>query len=402
MKFRYAFFLSAVCNVGFAVLLISRIKDPASPGVNIAFVPPAASNAVTPSRTEKVVQLDWQSVESADYKEYIRNLRAIGCPEETVFDIIVADVNTLYAMKGRSLVPGREWKYWVAESDVPTREEIRNQKLRRELEQEKQALIAEILGPDAIERLKKYQLWGGEDLADRKLAFLPAEKRAQIKALQEKYFDARMAASEWAANGVMTEETMAKLSELEKQQRAEMEALLTPAELEDYDLRTSETANRLRRELAGAHPTEQEFRTLYQLRKGYEESMHAHHDVRDPLALQARIDVQNQLQERARRELGEGRYSEFLRSQDIDYQNTLQMVQFFGLPETAAADAYALKNQDAAAAMQISDNSNLTEDQRNQLFAELEREAETRLRQLLGDRVFEEYRRNNRWWMRGQ
>src|SRR4029079_7341116 len=98
------------------------------------------------SAASKVIRLDWHSVESPDYKDYIKNLRAIGCPEETIFDIIVADVNTLYAMKARSLPPTADRKSWEPASGVPSREELRNQKLRRELENEKRALLADILG----------------------------------------------------------------------------------------------------------------------------------------------------------------------------------------------------------------------------------------------------------------
>src|SRR5688500_4005096 len=39
----------------------------------------------------------WSEVESADYKEYIAKLRAVQCPEDTIRDIIVADINKLYA-----------------------------------------------------------------------------------------------------------------------------------------------------------------------------------------------------------------------------------------------------------------------------------------------------------------
>jgi len=41
----------------------------------------------------------WQEVESADYPTYIANLRYIGCPEQTIRDIIIADINALYARK---------------------------------------------------------------------------------------------------------------------------------------------------------------------------------------------------------------------------------------------------------------------------------------------------------------
>ncbi|MGH8527612.1 MAG: hypothetical protein ACREXY_26380, partial [Gammaproteobacteria bacterium] len=39
----------------------------------------------------------WSEVESPDYKEYIARLRGVQCPEETIRDIIVADINKLYA-----------------------------------------------------------------------------------------------------------------------------------------------------------------------------------------------------------------------------------------------------------------------------------------------------------------
>src|SRR4051812_22680940 len=51
-------------------------------------------------RTNVVVRrqnFTWHEVESGDYGTYIANLRTIGCPEQTIRDIIVADVDLLYA-----------------------------------------------------------------------------------------------------------------------------------------------------------------------------------------------------------------------------------------------------------------------------------------------------------------
>jgi len=39
----------------------------------------------------------WSQIESTDYSIYVANLRSIGCPEQTIRDIITADVHTLYA-----------------------------------------------------------------------------------------------------------------------------------------------------------------------------------------------------------------------------------------------------------------------------------------------------------------
>lgn len=399
MTLRAVLFVSLGANLLFVALLAFRGVNSSAPQQALPAV--SSSGPARPGAPgNKITRIDWQTVESSDYKDYIQNLRAIGCPEETIFDIIVADVNTLYAMKSRSLTPAKEWKYWEAEDEIPSREEIRNQKLRHELEREKQALIAAILGPNALDQLKKYQLWGGENLVDRKLAFLPDGKRSELKNLEQKYFELEQAAMEWDSAGVMTEATMEKLAALTKQKRDEIESLLTPQELQDFDLRISETANRLRRELAGFHPTEQEFKLLFQLRKAREDHLNAHVDVREPGVIDARISTELKLKEKAVSELGPQRYEEFERSQDMDYQNTLRMARYFGLPDAAANDVHELKRRDQRLADELSAAAHVTDEERNAAFSEMEANAERRLRELLGDRVFDEYRRNNRWWIR--
>ena len=45
----------------------------------------------------------WRLLESDDFKQYITNLRAVGCPEQTIQDIIIAEVNNLYAGKEAAL-----------------------------------------------------------------------------------------------------------------------------------------------------------------------------------------------------------------------------------------------------------------------------------------------------------
>jgi hypothetical protein len=45
----------------------------------------------------------WSQLESTNYRTYMGNLRAIGCPERTLRDIIVADVDGLYASRRAEL-----------------------------------------------------------------------------------------------------------------------------------------------------------------------------------------------------------------------------------------------------------------------------------------------------------
>jgi hypothetical protein len=45
----------------------------------------------------------WSQLESSDYRVYVANLKAIGCPEQTVRDIIQADVEGLYSARRRQM-----------------------------------------------------------------------------------------------------------------------------------------------------------------------------------------------------------------------------------------------------------------------------------------------------------
>src|SRR5437868_4188222 len=55
---------------------------------------------------------NWANLESADFKQYMANLRAIGCPEETIRDLIVAEVNKLMAPKFAALAAEANRMYW--------------------------------------------------------------------------------------------------------------------------------------------------------------------------------------------------------------------------------------------------------------------------------------------------
>src|SRR5260370_9208146 len=51
--------------------------------------------------------LTWNGIESTNYPAYIANLRAIGCPEETLRDITITAVPKLYAPRPAPPLPPR-------------------------------------------------------------------------------------------------------------------------------------------------------------------------------------------------------------------------------------------------------------------------------------------------------
>jgi hypothetical protein len=278
----------------------------------------------------------WKLIESGDYRTYVANLRAIQCPEETIRDIIIADISALYAKRRselqKSLGPFRFWETtdpgWASPS-----ERERQQKLAA-LDEEKRMLIKELLGVDERAELKKYL---GEDENERLLDFLEEDKRAQVLQLQEQYGALENSVSE-QAYGLMTSADAARVRELRAEQRAELAKLLTPEELEQYDLRTSQTATEMRTTLAAFKPTAEEFRSLFRLRQAFADSYGSQATAEtssesDAAKLQA---AHQKLQEQIKDLLGDKRYTEYEQAQDPDYQNLALLGQRFELPSEAA------------------------------------------------------------------
>src|ERR1035441_1202908 len=60
--------------------------------------------------------VDWQSVESGDYRTYVSNLQAMGCPKQTIQSIVTTDVIAAFAGKRSAAVAARyqNFKYWQA------------------------------------------------------------------------------------------------------------------------------------------------------------------------------------------------------------------------------------------------------------------------------------------------
>jgi hypothetical protein len=88
----------------------------------------------------------WRELESRDYPVYIANLRDIGCPEQTIRDIIIADVNTLYTQRRANEMVTAESQWWRSEPD-PAVVRAAYEKAKS-LEDERRSLLTRLLGPN--------------------------------------------------------------------------------------------------------------------------------------------------------------------------------------------------------------------------------------------------------------
>jgi hypothetical protein len=197
------------------------------------------------------VPFDWRQVESEDYKQYIANLRIIGCPEKTIKEIILADVNDLFAARRATITRTNHYEYWRSNPVNLSDDQLKQlSKLNSQKAETLKALGVQ--STDFANLLVDYYR-SSLEAKEMELDFLPQNKRQQIKELEFQQGQQMLAASEGSA----------KAMEIEQQTESAIQSLLTTEELYDYRLRTSVPAAQLRAAMNYLEPTEQEFRTIY-------------------------------------------------------------------------------------------------------------------------------------------
>ena len=97
---RFYLLLSLVLNVCLVAALLWNARDTPPPflaPVQTVTARPAPRKQSTPA-SEKP-PFHWRQVESPDFTVYVQNLRAIGCPEATIRDIVKSELDEIYQEK---------------------------------------------------------------------------------------------------------------------------------------------------------------------------------------------------------------------------------------------------------------------------------------------------------------
>src|SRR5688572_5988940 len=130
----------------------------------------------------------WRLLESDDFKRYIENLRSVGCPEQTIQDIIIAEVNKLYAGKEAALrLRPEHLKPW--ELMGSTYANMERERKFRQLMREKRALLKELLGIDVPQELPSIWTRSRDSAQEAAYAKLPEAKRELVRDIQEQLWD---------------------------------------------------------------------------------------------------------------------------------------------------------------------------------------------------------------------
>ena len=392
--------VSLILNVALIVALVRQPKGEASTaGVAIESIQkgeenlPPQSNDTTDAENEggaeSVKTFTWESVESGDYLTYIENLRSIGCPEETIRDIIGADVNKLYDQRWKELKKASgsdKFEYWKGNAMFGgMSSELRKQ--FKEHDDERRQTLQSLLGQNVPRKITDPAAMF--DPFENMLAFLPQSKRDSIMEIQQMMSERMMEAAEEGNNL-----EAADWQKVQQEQKEALAEVLSPEELLEYNLRMSNSANMLRSELGGFDISEEEFRDMYTLREAFDEEYGTFGPVegQDPQEwYQQRSEGEKDMKTAYKEVLGDDRYREYQHEQTFRGSSLRNVAKEFDIPREDIYDVYDATDAAQEAAEVVRTNQDFSEAQRQAALDQIRSETEAQLTKLIGDEATQSY-----------
>jgi LysM repeat protein len=376
MRWRVILGISLVANLILALLLTRSTKsvDSSAPQASLGTNSPGTNNT-RPAVIVRRQFFSWQQLESQDYPTYIKNLREIGCPEQTIRDIIIADVTQMLREKylGAPQRLKANPKWWTNRAEAATEAEAQ---AAEKMWSERAAILAELLGPDWAVRSRStaptantnaYQTLILATLeVNPVLQGLTAEKKQQVAAILGHADPASLA-----------EGAEAIQIEAEKERWARLTEILTVEQLEAAKLHFSAQAETLRNELdalPGFDTQPEEFRKIFRNTEAIEAQLAALAG-RDDEAAQKQRATLNALRDAAiRSALSPERYEMYVRLSDPAYLAAIEALGDGQISPEAVRLLYAINRERAAEQERIENDPTLTDTQREIELKKLELE----------------------------
>jgi hypothetical protein len=391
MRRRVLLWLSLGINIALAAVLLclppAQTKKPeASPPM------PPTVDASKVYKTNVVVRrqnFTWDEIESADYATYIANLRAIACPEATIRDIILADVNQLFARRRATEIVTAEQQWWRSEPD-PDVTQAASDKLKA-LEAERRTLLTALLGPEWESSYYPYPAHPDSPPLDGPiLGSLSPQTKQAIRDIESRATERRQAYLE-AMQKEGKQPDPAELARLRQQTRAELAQTLDSEQLEEYLLRYSGHANTLRTELHGLFTTPEQFRALFRQMDSIDQQLQILSNATDAAGAARRRELEQQRIHALQETLGNDGYKQYRLLQDPVYRDVQAAAQQAGAPAEKLPALYEINRATDQEQQRIRNDSTMTTDQKEQALEAVQTAQQNSWRKVLGEELYNRY-----------
>jgi hypothetical protein len=379
--------LSLVVNF-FLVIFLYIATEP----LEVPTVPPSTMDNGLLMKTNVVVRHEnftWDQVESTNYVTFIKNLHAVGCPEQTIRDIILSEVNRLYARRRLDEVAYPNYQWWRSEPDASV-VQAAAAKLEA-LETERRGVLTSLLGPgwDAQSN-ELIAANGGITLTGPILGDLSPEVKEAVYAIAARAqlkIDAYQAAQR-AQNKAVDPMQIVRLRE---EALMQLVSVLSPAQYEEYALRYSPSAQQLREQMRPITLTPDQFRDLFNAISSINGQPVFYYTGNDPILLGQQQQLRAQSDAIIKATLGAELYAAYQLNLDPLYRSSKAMAEQLGVPEASVMSVYEINRATQAELDRIRKDSNLSDDEKVEALSQTQVEQQQSLEQILGPEAFERW-----------
>ncbi|MBC8095089.1 MAG: hypothetical protein H7Y43_04685, partial [Akkermansiaceae bacterium] len=364
MRWRGPFFISLGINAVLAAAWLFSARQPSRPVTEVGL-----TNSPT-VKTNVIVRrqfFTWSDIESPDYPTFVANLRSIDCPEQTIRDIIIADVNTLYSKRLATELVTADQQWWRSEPDSNI-VRVATQK-SRVIDEERRNLLTRLLGAnwetgDLVSLPRPSR--PGVALDGPILGPLSQDIKQAVEAISVR---SQERLQEYLSKAGKREKATdaADLARLRQETREQLASVLSPQQLEEYLLRYSQNATNLRAEMGTLKhfkATPEEFRSIFRVTDSYDQQLLKLAGRTDPNGALERRTLEQARDIAIRTALGAERYNQYVLLHDPLYRDAFAAAQQAGTPEAARA-IYEINLATAQEQASARSNTNMTSQQRD-------------------------------------
>jgi hypothetical protein len=268
-----------------------------------------AAPAAAPGPAGTGASANWQALKpDSNMHSLVANLRRAGFPPAVVRAVVSQLVNDRVGYGAVSHLP-----FWKSNPNNP--EYLAAQ---QELANRRREMLNDLLGAEA-----RPSATLDPATRERRYGQLSDEKVDRIDAIVRDYGELRAKLYAERKPGDFQGTQSAQVA-VEEDLIKELATVLTPAELEQYEMRSSQSASRLMGNLKNLDVTEAEYAALFRAQKNYDEADPLRSGVTTQEAMVVRAAAQDELNTQARAVLTDDRFYEYLKGSDANYARLAQ------------------------------------------------------------------------------
>lgn len=318
-----------------------------------------------------------------EYQGYLGSLRAVGCPEDKIRYIVLADINGLFARKRLNVAVTHDLQWWKSEPEITIAGVL--QEKGRQLEDERRLLIEKYLGPEALESEKGESVfWSNVQLTGPVLGALSPELHNAVQEVCAKSIERHQAAF-WARINDGKSLNAVDAARLREQTRSDLRRLLPPEAMEEFLLRYSHNAHELRSELRGFEPTPEEFRKILRATDVMDHQLQLEYGGVETLSPQQRERYVSQRDAAIREALGPKRFEAYLLVKDPLYRQAQAMALQHGASPKSVMSLYELTRLNEGRRQKILNDTTLSPQQKSEALNAVSQDQTRSVMQIISD-----------------